>query len=272
MGLTGILEGLPQLILMFLPRVVMALLTLIIGLWIIGWIARIFENTMQKRGLDSTIRPFLSSIISVGLKVMLLLSVAGMFGIQTTSFIAIFTALAFAVGSALSGSLGHFASGVLLLIFRPYKVGDLVTIGGGQTGYVTEIQVFNTILTTSDNKKIIIPNGVVTSNIMTNISGQGNIRVDMTFIVGDDADIDKVRESIKRVADASPLILKEPAIDIYVNNLPAGMIEFLVRPWCNSSDYWKVYFYMREEVKKAFNRDNIPAPKSSMDVNLTKLS
>jgi small conductance mechanosensitive channel len=268
MDSTNFLTELPQLILQHLPKIATALFTLVIGLWIISWITRLLDGTMQKRGFDSTIRPFLASLVSVGLKVMLLLSVAGMFGIETTSFIAIFTALAFAVGTALSGSLGHFASGVLLLIFRPYKVGDLVSIGGGQTGVVEEIQVFNTVLLTPDNKKIIIPNGVVTSNIMTNISGQGTIRVDMTYNVAGNADIDKVRACIKRVADASPLILKNPAVDILVNELPVGMTEFAVRPWCNSANYWDVYFYMKEEIKKAFDREGIALPKPGMDINV----
>ncbi|MBL7817025.1 MAG: mechanosensitive ion channel [Saprospiraceae bacterium] len=261
---------LPQVAMMYLPKIAMALLTLLIGLWVIGWVTRIMDNGMQKRGLDNTIRPFLSSLMSVGLKVMLLLSVASMFGIETTSFIAIFTALAFAVGTALSGSLGHFASGVLLLIFRPYKVGDLVSIGGGQTGKVSEIQVFNTILLTTDNKKIIIPNGVVTSNIMTNISGQGQIRVDMLFHVAETEDIDKVRACIQKVADESSLVLKTPPVDIYVNNLPTGSIEFLVRPWCNSDDYWDAYFYMKEGIKRSFNKEGIETPKSGLEVYLNK--
>lgn len=263
------ITDLPQILMLHLPQILKALLTLFVGLWAIGWLTRLMDSAMQKKGLDQTIRPFLSSLISVGLKVMLLLSVAGMFGIETTSFIAIFTALAFAVGTALSGSLGHFASGVILLIFRPYKVGDLVTIGGGQTGVVSEIQVFNTILLTPDNKKIIIPNGVVTSNIMTNISGQGKIRVDMKFMVHEEVNIDKARACIKSVADASELILKDPSVDIYVNELPTGMIEFAVRPWCKSDDYWGVYFYMKEEVKKAFDRDeHILLPKSGLEIKL----
>ena len=145
MDFTDSLSDLSQLFMQYLPKIAMVVLTLVIGLWIIGWITQLLEKAMQKRGFDQTIRPFLASLVNVGLKVMLLLSVAGMFGIETTSFVAIFAALAFAIGSALSGSLGHFASGVILLIFRPYKVGDLVTIGGGQTGVVNEIQVFNTV-------------------------------------------------------------------------------------------------------------------------------
>ena len=158
----------------YAPTVALALLTWLVGSWIINWLLRLLTDVMTKRNLDSSVRPFLVSIVEVGLKVMLLLTVAGMFGVQTTSFIAIFAALAFAIGTALSGSLAHFASGVLVLIFKPYKVGDLVTVAG-QTGTVTAIQVFNTVLLTLDNKKIIVPNGAVTSGVITNISGQGQI-------------------------------------------------------------------------------------------------
>jgi small conductance mechanosensitive channel len=251
------------------PKIITALLTLVIGLWVINWVAKLLDMSMTKRGMDSSVRSFINSLIGVGLKVMLLLSVAGTFGIQTTSFIAIFTALAFAVGTALSGSLGHFASGVLLLVFRPYKVGDLVTLAG-QTGTVENIQVFNTVLLTPDNKTIIIPNGTVTSGIITNISSAGNIRVDMTFNTAAHADIDQVRSVIQGVADASSLISKTTPIDIFVNNNPVGMTEFAVRPWCKSEHFWDVYFYMQENVKKALTAANIPAPKPAMDVNVVR--
>lgn len=251
----------------FAPTVFLALLTWFGGNWFVNSFARLMSNLMNKRGIDRSVTPFLVSIIEVGLKVMLMLSVAGMFGIQTTSFIAIFTALVFAVGTALSGSLGHFASGVLLLIFRPYKVGDLVTLAG-QTGKVREIQVFNTILLTSDNRTIIIPNGNITSNIITNASEHDNIRVDLTISITQYSDIDYVRSVIQQVADGCPKILKQPSVDIYVNKLPVGMVEMAVRPWCKNEDYWDVYFYMQEQIKKTFDSKGIDFPKSSMEINL----
>lgn len=244
----------------YAPRVLLALLSLIIGLQIIGWITRLLDKSMAARNFDTNVRPFLRSMVNVGLKVMLLLSIAGMFGIETTSFIAIFSALAFAIGLALQGSIGHFASGVLLLIFKPYKVGELVNIGGGQIGDVEEIGVFNTVLRTPDNKKIIIPNGVVTSNIITNISGQGEIRVDMTYAVGAGNSIDQVRATVQQVADSCPTVLKSKPTDILVSELHADKIIFAVRPWCNSAHYWDTYFYMHEHIKKAFDREGIAAP------------
>ncbi len=251
----------------YAPTVALALLTWFVGHWFINKLAAVMSKLMDKKGVDRSVTPFLVSIIEVGLKIMLLLSVAGMFGIQTTSFIAIFSALVFAVGTALSGSLGHFASGVLLLVFRPYKVGDLVTLAG-QTGKVKEIQVFNTVLMTSDNRSIIIPNGNITTNIITNSSGHGNIRVDMLFSISGDSDIDYVRSVIQEVADKCPQILKDPSIDIFVNKLPVGMIEMAVRPWCKNDDYWTVHFFMQENIKKTFDRKGIEFPKSSMELSV----
>ena len=249
----------------YAPKVIAALLTWLVGTFVINWLTRLLSALMSKRGVDNSVRPFLVSIVEVGLKVMLLLTVAGMFGVQTTSFIAIFGALAFAIGSALSGSLGHFASGILVLIFKPYKVGDLVTIAG-QTGTVIEIQVFNTVLLTLDNKKIIVPNGAVTSGVITNISGQGQIRVDMLINTADDSDIDKVRSVILDVANSCPLVLKDPAAGVVVNKLPVGMIEFAVVPWCKSEHYWDVYFYMQENIKKSFDKNGISTPKLAMEM------
>jgi small conductance mechanosensitive channel len=179
-----------------------------------------------------------------------------------------FGALAFAVGLALQGSLGHFASGVLLLVFKPYKVGDLVTIGGGQTGTVTEIQVFNTILKTLDNKKIIIPNGVVTDNVITNISGQDIIGVELTFGIGYGDDIDKARAVILQVGKECPYILDDPAQAVVVAELGDSSVNLATRPFAKSGDYWPAFFYLQEHVKKAFDREGISIPFPQMDVHM----
>ncbi|MBK7408887.1 MAG: mechanosensitive ion channel [Saprospirales bacterium] len=264
------LEELGKLLTNYAPKVVGAILTLVVGFWIIGRITHMLRKSMEKRGIDPTIRPFLGSLVSVGLKVLLLLSVASMFGIETTSFVAIFSALAFAIGLALQGSLGHFASGVLLLIFKPYKVGDLVTIGGGFTGTVNEIQVFNTVLVTLDNKHIIVPNGVVTSNVMTNISGQGIIGVEFTFSIGYAMDIDKARNIILQVGKECPYILDDPAQGVVVGAWGASSIDLASRPFCKSEHYWDTFFYMNENVKKAFDKEGIRIPFPQMDVHLDK--
>lgn len=264
------LDKLSELITAYAPKVVGALLTLIIGFWIVGRIIRGVERNMENRKMDETIRPFLTSLISVGLKVMILLAAASMFGIEITSFVAIFGAMAFAVGLALQGSLGHFASGVLLLTFRPYKVGDLITIGGGQTGTVVGIQIFNTVLATLDNKRIIVPNGVVTSNVITNISGQGTIGVELTFGIGYGDSIDKAREIILRVGKECPWILDDPQQGVVVGELGDSSVNLNTRPFCKSEHYWQTFFYMQENVKKGFDAGGVSIPFPQMDVHMGK--
>ncbi len=253
----------------YAPTFIMAILTLIIGLWIIGKLTQGLGKMMENRKIDASLRPFLLSIVGVLLKVMLLLSVAGMFGIQTTSFIAIFSAAVFAIGLALQGSLAHFASGVMIIIFKPYKVGDLVT-AAGHTGHVEEIQVFNTILITFDNRKIIIPNGSVTSGAIINISGQGEIRVDMTSNISNGASIDQARMVIQNVANSCAKVLKNKAVDIFVNENQTGITQLAVRPWCKSEDYWDVYFYMQENIKKEFDKHGVAGPTPAMNVTVQK--
>jgi small conductance mechanosensitive channel len=254
----------------YAPTVLGAILTLIIGFWITGIITNIVKRILKRNNVDETVAPFLTSLVNVGLKVMVLLAVAGMFGVKTTSFIAIFGALAFAIGMALQGSLGHFASGILLLVFKPYKVGDLVDIGGGNVGTVTEIQIFNTVLATLDNKRIIVPNGVATSNVMTNISGQGDIGVELTFGIGYEDSIDKAREIILRVGKECPYILDAPAQGVVVAELADSSVNLATRPFVKSENYWDAYFYMQENVKKAFDREGISIPYPQMDVHSSK--
>lgn len=249
------------------PTLLLAIVTLIVGFWIIGWVVNLVSNLMKKNGIDDTIRPFLTSLVSVALKLMLLLSVAGMFGVETASFIAIFGAMAFAIGMALQGSLGHFASGVMLLIFKPYKVGDLVEVGGGQTGSVEEVAVFNTILRTLDNRKIIVPNGVVTSNVITNISGQGTVGVELEFGIGYDDDIDKAKAIILQVAKECPYILDDPAPGVVVGSLGESSVNLNTRPFVKSENYWNANFYMLENVKKAFDKNGISIPFPQVDMH-----
>lgn len=252
----------------YAPKVLMALLTLIIGFWIIGRIIKVVGRLMEKRGVDESLSKFLSSIFSVLLKILVLLSVASMFGIDTTSFLAIFGALMIGIGMALNGSLGHLASGVMLMIFKPFKVHDLVTIGGGETGTVEAINAFNTTLATLDNKRIIIANSNVTGNTITNISGQGTVGVELTFGIGYDDDIDKARKIILEVGASCPHILKDPAQGVVVAELADSSINLATRPFCNSEHYWDVNFYMQEHVKKEFDKANIGIPYPQMDVHM----
>lgn len=253
----------------YLPKIAAALLILIIGLWLAGKISRAIVKRIDKSGtVDATVAPFLQSLVSVGLKIIVILAAASQLGMQVTSFIAILSALAFAVGLALQGSLGHFASGVLLLIFRPYKVGDLVTLGGGETGTVMEVQIFNTVLATLDNKRVIIPNGNVTSNVITNISGQGIIGVELTFGISYTDSIDKAREIILQVGKECPYILDDPAQAVVVASLGDSSVNLATRPFVKSTDYWPAFFYMQEHVKKAFDKGGVAIPFPQMDVHM----
>lgn len=257
-------------VLLYIPSIVGAIVVLIVGFWLAKKISRLISSRLTKSKVDPTVAPFLQSIVSTGLKILVVLAAASMLGIETTSFLAIFSAIAFAVGLALSGTLGHFASGVLLLIFRPYKVGDLVTIGGGETGTVEGIQIFNSILRTLDNKKIIVPNGQVTSNVITNISGQETIGVELTFGIGYGDDIDKARDIILAVGKECPYVLDNPAQGVVVAELGDSSVNLATRPFCNSADYWNTFFYMQEHVKKAFDREGINIPFPQMDVHVNQ--
>src|SRR4051812_26620068 len=173
----------------YAPQVVLAILVFVIGLWVINWFTRAVNSAMMRKGHDPSLQSFLSSLISVALKVLLLVTVAGMLGIQTTSFVAVLGAAGLAVGLALQGSLANFAGGVLILVFKPFKVGDLIE-STGQTGTVQEIQIFNTILLTADNKTAILPNGAVSNGTIVNLSRHGNLRIDITVAVASDTSIE----------------------------------------------------------------------------------
>jgi len=265
LNVTSLTEQVVSMAVQYAPKVLMALLTLIIGFWIIGKITKFLNKALEKN-LDTSLARFISSIASVLMKVMLLLSVAGMFGVDTTSFLAIFGALMVGVGMALNGSIGHLASGVMLMIFKPFKVGDLVTIGGGQTGSVEAINAFNTTLRTLDNKKIIIANSNVTGNIITNISGQGTVGVELTYGIGYGDDIDVARKIILEVGKSCPHIIDDPAQGVVVAELGDNSVNLATRPFCKSEHYWDVYFYMQENVKKAFDKGGISIPFPQQDV------
>jgi small conductance mechanosensitive channel len=254
-----------ELVMAYAPKFILAIVVLQVGMWLIGKVGKALSSVLQRQKVDDSLRPFLISLIEVGLKVMLLLSVAGMVGIETTSFVAIFGALAFAIGMALQGSLGNFASGVMIMLFRPYKVGDLVTIQA-TTGDVEGIHMFNTTLLTLDNRRIIIPNSAVTSGTITNISGQGVIRVDMLYAVSPREDLNRVRSVIQSVAAACPQVLKDRGTDILVHDFSELNTRFDVRPWCKSEHYWDVYYFFQENLKKEFTKQGIEAPISPLEL------
>ncbi len=249
------------------PKVIGAIVVLIIGLYIIKSITKSTKKIMTKRNMDVSLIPFLTSLVSILLKLLLVISVMSMLGIAMTSFIAILGAAGLAIGMALSGTLQNFAGGVMILIFKPFKVGDFIDAQGYQ-GVVKEIQIFNTILTTVDNKQIIIPNGGLSTSSMTNYSAEATRRVDFTFGIGYSDDIDKARELILAEVAKLPEVLKDPAPFVAISELADSSVNFTTRLWVNAADYWTVFFAMNENVKKSFDANNISIPFPQTDVHL----
>ncbi|MCO4292250.1 mechanosensitive ion channel [Solitalea sp. MAHUQ-68] len=243
----------------FGPKVLGALIVFIIGLYLINMVARLVSKGLRKRGIDVSLQSFLGSLVSVGLKILLLISVAGMLGIQTTSFVAVIGALGLAIGLALQGSLANFAGGVLILVFKPFKVGDLIE-SGGQTGHVLEIQIFNTILLTPENKTVILANGGVSNSTIVNYSRHGNLRVDITMAVAPDNDIEKVRSIALQTIEANKFVLKEPAPSVNVIKVGDGMITLAIRPYATPAEYWDAFFTVQEDVKNAWDKNNVTGP------------
>jgi small conductance mechanosensitive channel len=251
------------------PKLVGAILALIIGLWLANMITGGLGRRMEKSEVDPSLRPFLHSLISTLLKVLVVVSVLGMVGIQMTSFIAILGAAGLAVGMALSGTLQNFAGGVMILIFKPFKVGDFIE-AQGYTGSVNAIQIFNTILKTPDNKTVIIPNGGLSTSSMVNYSTEPTRRVDWTFGIAYGDDIDKAKEVLHSLLAANESILKDPAPFVVLGELADSSVNFTVRAWVNAADYWAVHFYMLDMVYRKFAEEGLNIPFPQMDVHVDK--
>lgn len=249
------------------PSLIGAILVLIIGLWVIKIINKSIKRLMLKSKMDDSLVPFLSGILGALMKALLFISVMSMLGIAMTSFVAILGAAGLAVGMALSGTLQNFAGGVMILLFKPYKPGDFIE-AQGYTGVVQEIQIFNTILLTPDNRKIIIPNGGLSGSSMINYSSMETRRVDFTFGIGYDDDIDKSRQVILGEIAKLPYVLKDPAPFVMVGELADSSVNFTTRVWVNAADYWTCFFELTENVKKAMDANNISIPFPQTDVHL----
>lgn len=266
-NIAGYTDKAVELIMMYAPKLLLAILTLLIGLWIIKLIVKGLEKAMARGKVDISLQKFLTSLLSILLKILLLISVASMVGIATTSFVAILGAAGLAVGLALQGSLANFAGGVLILLFKPFKVGDVID-AQGYVGKVHTIQVFNTILKTPDNKTIIIPNGPLSNGSITNFSTEEKRRVDMTFGIGYEDDIHKAKEILQRLANNDPRVLDDPEPQVVLSELGDSSVNFAMRVWCNAADYWGIYFEMHEKVKLAFDENGISIPYPQTDVHL----
>lgn len=251
------------------PKLIGAVVVLIIGNIVIKALTKGVVKGIKKSKLDNSLIPFLRGIVNISLKAMLVISVLGMLGIQMTSFIAILGAAGLAIGMALSGTLQNFAGGIMILIFKPFKTGDFID-GQGHMGTVKEIQIFNTILVTPDNKTIIVPNGALSTSSMTNFSAQETRRVDWTFGIAYGDDVTKAKEVLKRLCDEDIRILKDPEAFIAVSALADSSVNFVVRAWVNASDYWGVFFDMNEKVYNEFAKEGLNIPFPQMDVHLHK--
>jgi small conductance mechanosensitive channel len=251
------------------PRLLFAILTLVIGLWIVKIIVNAVKKGLDKSNTDETLKGFLGSIVSVLLKIMVYITALGMLGVEMTSFIAILAAAGLAAGMALSGTLQNFAGGVMILLFKPFKKGDFIE-AQGHSGTVHEIQIFMTILKTPDNKTIMIPNGPLSTGSLTNYSTEPRRRVDWTIGIGYGDDVDKAYEVIKRLLDGDDRILDDPEPFIAIKELADSSVNFTVRAWVNASDYWGVFFRMNEEVYKTFDKEGLNIPYPQSDVHLFK--
>ncbi|MCH9030231.1 MAG: mechanosensitive ion channel [Bacteroidetes bacterium] len=244
-----------------------ALATLVIGIWIAKWLAKTSGKLLDKRSVDPTLTKFATSLLKITLIIFVIISAISQIGIETTSFIAIIAAAGLAIGFALQGSLSNFASGVMLIIFKPIKVGDYIE-GGGAAGSVETIGIFVTTLVTPDNKVIYIPNPTLTGSNIVNYSVKDTRRVDMVFGIGYSDDIDKAKSTIQSVLESDSRILKDPAPKIVVSELADSSVNFNVRPWVNSADYWGVYFDITEQIKKKFDEQDISIPFPQRDIHM----
>lgn len=248
-------------------KVVGAILILMIGMWVAKLLKKGISKGMEKGKVDQTLIAFCSSMAHVTMQVFVIIAALGALNIPVASFVAVLGAAGLAVGLALQGSLANFAAGVLLIIFKPFKVGDFVE-AGGVAGVVVEIGIFTTILKTPDNKKMIVPNAKLSGDNITNFTAHDTRRVDLVVGISYSDDIDKARNSIQAVLSETEGVLTDPAPQVAVKEMADSSVNFVVRPWAKTSDYWDVYFALNEGIKKRFDADDITIPFPQRDVHL----
>jgi small conductance mechanosensitive channel len=242
-----------------------------VGKLLVRLLLKAISKIMHKQEVDDTLESFILSLSRIILMLFVIIATVGALGIQTTSFIAVLGAAGLAIGLALQGSLSNFASGVLIVLFRPYKVGDFVE-AAGISGVVVHVEILTTIFKTGDNKQVIVPNGQVLGSVITNYSAHDTRRVDMVIGVSYEDDLDKVRATLEELIAADDRVLAEPAHKIAVSELADSSVNFIVRPWVKSEDYWGVKFDMTEAIKKRFDAEGISFPYPQQDVHLYKAS
>ncbi|NVJ49968.1 MAG: mechanosensitive ion channel [Gammaproteobacteria bacterium] len=275
MEITKFLEGMIAVAITWVQQnylsVVMALLVFFIGKWIAKLITKATRSILTKAKVDPILVDFLAGIVKTVLLVFVIIAALTQLGIATTSLVALIGAAGLAVGLALKDSLQNFASGVMLIMFKPFKAGDFIE-AAGVTGVVEKIAIFSTIMRSGDNKEIIVPNGSIYGGTITNFSARPTRRVDMVFGIGYGDDIKKAKEVLSRILAEDERILEEPAPVVAVSALADSSVNFVVRPWVNSADYWNVYWDTHEKVKLTFDEEGISIPFPQMDVHLDKQS
>ena len=262
-----VINKLIDLVVSFGGRLLVAIIVFFIGRWLIKRIINLIVKGMQRRKVEASLFSFTRSMVKITLYFLFIIIIIGILGIETSSFIALFASAGIAIGAALSGTLQNFAGGVMILLFKPFKVGDYIE-AQGQSGTVREIQIFNTILATPDNKIIIVPNGGLSTGITENYSKEETRRVDWVFGIAYGDSYDKAKEVIARLLNNDNRILTTPAYFIALNSLGDSSVNIVVRAWVKSPDYWDVFFDMNEKVYKTFTQENINIPFPQMDVHL----
>jgi small conductance mechanosensitive channel len=248
-------------------KIIAAIIILIVGRWLAKAVRGILRRSLIKRQVDDTIISFICDITYVGLLVFVVIAALSNLGIQTATFVAVVGAAGLAIGLALQGSLANFAAGFLRLVFKPFKAGDFVD-AGGTMGMVEEVQIFTTHLKTPDNKKVIVPNGKIMSDNITNFSAKETRRVDLVVGVGYDADLKKARAVMEEILKSDDRVLDDPGTTIGVSELADSSVNFVVRPWVKTADYWSVLFDFTEKVKERFDQEGISIPFPQRDVHL----
>jgi small conductance mechanosensitive channel len=252
-------------------KLVAAILVLVIGNWLSHKISKLLKTLLEKNKIDITLVGFLTNIIYYALMVMVVIAAAGQLGINTTSFLTIVGAAGLAVGLALKDSLSNFASGVMLILFRPFKVNDAVS-AGGVSGKVESINIFNTVLNTVDNQRVIVPNSSITSGVITNVTANPTRRIDLVVGVDYSDDLGFVKETLAAILESDPRILKDPAPAIGVLELADSCVKIAVRPWVKTGDYGSVFFDLNEKIKTTFDEKNITIPFPQQYVHFRRTS
>lgn len=251
----------------YAPKLFLSIITLVVGFWIIKGVSKLLVASLNKSKVDPTLVPFLNSLLTWTLKALLFISIASMLGVATTSFVAVLGAAGLAVGLALQGSLSNFAGGVLVMIFKPYRVGDLIE-AQGLLGVVKEVQIFNTILVSPQNKQIIIPNGLASNGTVTNYSAEGILRVDLSVGISYDSNIKAAKDILLEVMSKNDKVLSDPAPFVGVSEMADSSVNLAVRPHCKVEHYWDVYFGINEEMKVALDEHQITIPFPQRDVHM----